>query len=102
MTKTRLLFVSLFLALAVALTYGVLAQQAAKMQPGAHMQPVAHVLPKVAKVTVNDPVTLTDNGDSWTLDTGIVKATMVIKIEGLKLTQQPRQPGFACPVEIAS
>jgi len=27
---------------------------------------------------------------------------MVIKIEGLKLTQQPRQPGFACPVEIAS
>jgi hypothetical protein len=27
---------------------------------------------------------------------------MVIKIEGLKLTQQPRQPGFACAVEIAS
>ena len=77
MTKTRLLFVSLFLALAVALTYGVLAQQAAKMQPGAHMQPVAHVLPKVAKVTVNDPVTLTDNGDSWTLDNGIVKATIL-------------------------
>jgi rhamnogalacturonan endolyase len=77
MTKTRLLFVSLFLALAVVLTYGVLAQQAAKMQPGVHMQPAAHVLPKVAKVTVNDPVTLTDNGDSWTLDNGIVKATIL-------------------------
>jgi rhamnogalacturonan endolyase len=33
--------------------------------------------PKVAKVTVNDPVTLTDNGDSWTLDNGIVKATIL-------------------------
>ena len=77
MTKTRLLFVSLFLALAVVLTYGVLAQQAAKMQPGVHVQPAAHVLPKVAKVTVNDPVTLTDNGDSWTLDNGIVKATIL-------------------------
>src|SRR5664279_4842387 len=71
MTKTRLLFVSLFLALAVALTYGVLAQQAATAKPA------AHVLPKVAKVTVNDPVTLTDNGDSWTLDNGIVKATIL-------------------------
>jgi rhamnogalacturonan endolyase len=34
------------------------------------------VLPKVAKVTVNSPVTLTDNGDSWTLDNGIVKMTV--------------------------
>jgi regulatory protein YycI of two-component signal transduction system YycFG len=87
MTKTRLLFISLFLALAVVLTYRVLAQQATKMQPSVQVQPAAHVMPKVANVTINDPVTLTDNGDSWTLDTGIVKATMVIKIEGLKLTQ---------------
>jgi rhamnogalacturonan endolyase len=64
MTKARLLFVSLFLALAVVLTYGVVAQQAASVQP------------KVAKVTVNTPVTLTDNGDSWTMDNGIVKMTI--------------------------
>jgi rhamnogalacturonan endolyase len=31
---------------------------------------------KVAKVAVNLPVTITDNGDSWTLDNGIVKATL--------------------------
>ena len=56
----------MFLALAVVLTSGASAQQ-----------PAAHVLPKVAKVTVNDPVTLTDNGDSWTLDNGIVKMTVL-------------------------
>ena len=39
-------------------------------------QQAAHVQPKVAKVTVNSPVTLTDNGDSWTLDNGIVKVTL--------------------------
>jgi rhamnogalacturonan endolyase len=33
--------------------------------------------PKVAKVTVNQPVTLTDNGDSWTMDNGIVKMTVL-------------------------
>ena len=77
MPKTRLLYLSLFLALPVALTYGVLAQQTARMQPGARVQPAAHVLPKVAKVTVNGPVTLTDNGDTWTLDNGIVKATIL-------------------------
>ena len=59
MTKIRLLFVSLFLALAVVVIYGVLTQQAAKAQPSA-----ASMQPKVAKVTVNSPVTLTDNGDS--------------------------------------
>ncbi|MGP8259559.1 MAG: polysaccharide lyase family protein [Acidobacteriaceae bacterium] len=87
MTKGRLLFVSLFLTLAVVLTYGVTAQQAApakpaaKVQPAAQAKPAGHVLPKVAKVTVNDPVTLTDNGDSWTLDNGIVKMT-VLKSNG--------------------
>ena len=53
-----------FLALVVVLTSGVAAQ------------PAAHVLPKVAKATVNAPVTLADNGDSWTLDNGIIKATV--------------------------
>jgi rhamnogalacturonan endolyase len=33
--------------------------------------------PKIEKVTVNAPVTLTDNGDSWTLDNGIVKASIL-------------------------
>jgi rhamnogalacturonan endolyase len=59
----------------------VTAQQAAPAKPAvqtaAKAQPAAHVMPKVAKVTVNDPVTLTDNGDSWTLDNGIVKATIL-------------------------
>jgi len=77
MTKTRLLFVSLFLALAVVLTYGVVAQPAAPAKSASTVQPAAHLLPKVAKVTVNDPVTLTDNGDTWTLDNGIVKATIL-------------------------
>jgi rhamnogalacturonan endolyase len=65
MSKARLLFGSTFLALAVLLS------------SGAKAQPAAHVLPKVAKVTVNSPVTLTDNGDSWTLDNGIVKMTVL-------------------------
>jgi rhamnogalacturonan endolyase len=39
-------------------------------------QPAARALPKVAKVSVNAPVTLTDNGTSWTLDNGVVKATL--------------------------
>ena len=37
----------------------------------------AQTTPKVAKVTVNQPVTLTDNGDSWTMDNGIVKMTIL-------------------------
>jgi rhamnogalacturonan endolyase len=64
MSKARLLFGSTFLALAVLLSSSAIAQ------------PAAHLLPKVAKVTVNSPVTLTDNGDSWTLDNGIVKMTV--------------------------
>jgi rhamnogalacturonan endolyase len=35
--------------------------------------------PRVEKVTVNAPVTLTDNGDSWTMDNGIVKMTVLKK-----------------------
>jgi rhamnogalacturonan endolyase len=33
-------------------------------------------MPAIAKVKVNDPVTLTDSGDTWTLDNGIVKASI--------------------------
>ena len=33
-------------------------------------------LPAVAKPAVNAPVTVTDNGGTWTLDNGIVKATI--------------------------
>jgi rhamnogalacturonan endolyase len=67
MTKATPLCVSTFLALAVALTSGAAAP------------PAAHPLPKIAKVTVNAPVTLTDNGDSWTMDNGIVKLTILKK-----------------------
>ena len=65
MTQAKSLFVSTFLALAVVFSSGATAQQ-----------PPAHLLPKVAKPAVNAPVTLTDNGDSWTLDNGIVQATV--------------------------
>jgi rhamnogalacturonan endolyase len=33
--------------------------------------------PQVAKPDVHAPVTLTDNGDSWTMDNGIVKMTVL-------------------------
>ena len=62
MTKAKVFLVSTFLAHTVGLTCA-----AAARHTGAP--------PSVAKVTVNDPVALTDNGDTWTLDNGIVKAT---------------------------
>ena len=34
-------------------------------------------LPAVAKPNVNAPVTITDNGSTWTMDNGIVKATIL-------------------------
>ena len=64
MTIARVYSVSTFLVLAGVLTLVAAAQ------------PAAHVLPKVEKVTVNAPVTLTDSGDTWTLDNGIVKVTI--------------------------
>src|SRR5664279_5240229 len=39
--------------------------------------PAQTAAPKVEKVTVNAPVTLTDAGDSWTMDNGIVKMTIL-------------------------
>ena len=63
MSKSQFLTTSTFLAVSVILSSGATAQTAA-------------ALPKVAKVTVNDPVSLTDNGDSWTMDNGIVKMTI--------------------------
>jgi len=39
--------------------------------------PAQTAAPRVAKATVNQPVTLTDNGDSWTMDNGIVKMTVL-------------------------
>ena len=60
----RGLFVSTTLALAVLLSFGAAALQA------------ADALPKVAKPKVNIPVTVTDDGGAWTLDNGIVKATI--------------------------
>jgi rhamnogalacturonan endolyase len=78
MTKVKVLFGFTFIALAVGLTYGTVAQPAAQPKPAAAAQakPAAHVMPAVAKVKVNDPVTLTDSGDTWTLDNGIVKASI--------------------------
>ena len=62
MSKSRVVFSSTFLALSALLSSAAPAQTAA---------------PKVARVTVNAPVTLTDNGDSWTMDNGIVKMTLL-------------------------
>jgi rhamnogalacturonan endolyase len=67
MTQAKLLALSAIPALALALTAAAPAQQA------------AHELPKVEKVTVNAPVTLTEDADSWTLDNGIVKMTVLKK-----------------------
>jgi rhamnogalacturonan endolyase len=55
----------MFIVLSVALSTGAGAQQ------------TPHGLPKVEKVTVDAPVTLTDNNDSWTLDNGIVKFSIL-------------------------
>lgn len=41
--------------------------------------PVSKNAPRIAPVTVNAPVTLVDNGPSWTLDNGIVKMTVLKK-----------------------
>jgi rhamnogalacturonan endolyase len=65
MAKATVFRISTFCVLAVAATFGAAAQTGP-----------ARVPPRVEKVTVNTPVTLTDNGDSWTLDNGIVKATV--------------------------
>jgi rhamnogalacturonan endolyase len=62
MSKSRLVFSSAFLALSALFVSTAPAQTAA---------------PRVARVTVNQPVTLTDNGDSWTMDNGIVKMTVL-------------------------
>ena len=47
-------------------------------------QPMLHAadsLPPVAKPNVNAAVTITDNGDTWTMDNGIIKAN-IIKANG--------------------
>lgn len=64
MTRANALVGSVFLALAVSCSSVAMAQTAAST-------------PKVEKVTVNAPVTLSDNGDSWTMDNGIVKMTVL-------------------------
>jgi rhamnogalacturonan endolyase len=62
MSKLRILMSSAFVALPVVF---------------ASAAPAPTSAPKVARVTVNQPVTLTDNGDSWTMDNGIVKMTVL-------------------------
>jgi rhamnogalacturonan endolyase len=59
----RGLVVSTFIALTFALPAPFLRQAIAE--------------PMVAKPAVNAPVTLTDNGATWTMDNGIVKATII-------------------------
>jgi rhamnogalacturonan endolyase len=69
MTKARVLLAyTLSLAAAIAGPSCAVAQPAAK--------PASEPMPRVEKVTTNAPVTLTDNGESWTLDNGIVTATI--------------------------
>jgi len=64
MSKSRNLFLFTSFALAVAMA------SVASAQSGA-------AAPKVAKVTANQPVSLVDNGDSWTMDNGIVKMSLL-------------------------
>ena len=102
MTKATVFSVSTVLVPAVILISGAMAQQAKQAKPAAaaRTKPAGPVLPKVAKVTVNHPVTLTDNGDTWTMDNGIVKVTIIKKIGSLQQvvyhgveTLQPSVPG---------
>ena len=58
--------------LASALVGVVLSLSLASAMPAARAQ----ALPPVAKPNVNDPVTITDNGATWTMDNGIAKATI--------------------------
>jgi rhamnogalacturonan endolyase len=60
MSKVKTLIASVLVAFATASTSVATAQ-----------------MPKVEKPTVNVPVTLTDSGDSWTMDNGIVKMTVL-------------------------
>jgi hypothetical protein len=62
MFKSRIFFCSALLALLALFNSVALAQTSA---------------PKIAKATVNAPVTLIDNGDSWTMDNGIVKLSLL-------------------------
>ena len=62
MSKLRILWSAPFVALPVVFASTAPAQTSA---------------PKVARVTINQPVTLSDNGDSWTMDNGIVKMTVL-------------------------
>ncbi len=45
----------------------------------------ALALPAIAKPAVNDPVTITDNGDTWTMNNGIVRA--IISKRSSNMTQ---------------
>lgn len=64
MTGAKVLIVSAFLAVAVFFSSNAVAERTAAASP------------RVEKAIVNSPVTLTDNGDSWILDNGILKATI--------------------------
>jgi rhamnogalacturonan endolyase len=54
----------------IAFAFLILAQAAPVLR-------AADDLPTVAKPNVSDPVTLTDNGNTWILDNGIVKAAVI-------------------------
>jgi rhamnogalacturonan endolyase len=55
---------------------GLLAFAFASFVPAAAMLQTADAAPTVARPQVNAAVKVTDNGNSWTLDNGIVKATV--------------------------
>src|SRR5258708_7728389 len=67
MSKASLSFASACLTLAVLASSATSAQQPSGASPN----------PKIEKAAVNAPVTLADNGDSWTLDNGIVKLSIL-------------------------
>ncbi len=64
-SKLALLYPTIFLAATISTLQGARAQKAKE------------ALPAIEKVSITAPVTLKDNGDSWTLDNGIVRATIL-------------------------
>src|ERR1035437_4035629 len=64
------------IALVTAGPRGLLASALVALALAVPVSRVAAAAPLVAKLAVNAPVTVTDNGRTWTLDNGIVKAVI--------------------------
>ena len=70
---------------------GLLASAFISMALAAPVLRAADAAPVVAKPAVNAPVTITDNGATWTMDNGIVKATIIKANSGIAVARLSRR-----------